>query len=77
VAGWKQVTDAVHQTGGRIFAQLWHVGRISHVDLQPGGVPPLSSSALLAEGVKVFVDPASRGRRPAWAAWCSTACRAR
>ena len=61
VAGWKQVTDAVHQAGGRIFAQLWHVGRISHVDLQPGGVPPLSSSALLAEGVKVFVDPGQQG----------------
>ncbi len=61
VAGWKQVTDAVHQAGGRIFAQLWHVGRISHVDLQPDGVPPLSSSALLAEGVKVFVDPGQQG----------------
>lgn len=61
VAGWKQVTDAVHQAGGRIFAQLWHVGRISHVDLQPGGVQPVSSSALLAEGVKVFVDPEKKG----------------
>lgn len=61
VAGWKLTTDAVHQAGGRIFAQLWHVGRISHVDLQPGGAQPLSSSALLAEGVKVFVDPEKKG----------------
>lgn len=51
----------MHAAGGRIFAQLWHVGRISHVDLQPGGAAPLSSSALLAEGVKVFVDPERKG----------------
>lgn len=36
VAGWKAVTDAVHEARGRIFAQLWHVGRVSHVSLQPG-----------------------------------------
>ena len=36
VAGWRQVTDAVHAAGGRIFAQLWHVGRVSHTSLQPG-----------------------------------------
>jgi len=35
VAGWRRVTDAVHADGGRIVAQLWHVGRISHVSLQP------------------------------------------
>ena len=61
IAGWKLVTDAVHAKGGRIFAQLWHVGRVSHVDLQPGGVPPVSSSALQAEGVKVFVDAQALG----------------
>ncbi|MFX7740038.1 alkene reductase, partial [Acinetobacter baumannii] len=33
VAGWKKITDAVHAKGGRIFLQLWHVGRISHPDL--------------------------------------------
>ena len=38
VAGWRRVTDAVHAEGGRIVIQLWHVGRISHVRLQPGGV---------------------------------------
>lgn len=61
VAGWRGVTDAVHAAGGRIFAQLWHVGRVSHVDLQPNGVAPVSSSALQAEGVKVFVDVAGTG----------------
>ena len=41
--GWKQVTHAVHAAGGKIVVQLWHVGRISHTSLQPGGVaqPPL------------------------------------
>lgn len=61
VAGWRGVTDAVHATGGRIFAQLWHVGRVSHVSLQPGGAAPVSSSPLVAEGVKVFIDPERRG----------------
>lgn len=61
IAGWKLVTDAVHAQGGRMFAQLWHVGRVSHVDLQPGGAQPVSSSALLADGVKVFVDPEGKG----------------
>jgi N-ethylmaleimide reductase len=45
VAGWKKVTDAVHQTGGRIFLQLWHVGRISHPDFL-GGDLPVAPSAL-------------------------------
>ncbi|WMJ69630.1 alkene reductase [Stenotrophomonas sp. 24(2023)] len=61
VAGWRQVTDAVHAAGGRIYAQLWHVGRVSHVALQPGNAAPVSSSALVAEGVKVFVDPTGAG----------------
>ncbi|WP_373806935.1 alkene reductase, partial [Delftia acidovorans] len=51
VAGWKKVTDAVHAAGGKIVAQLWHVGRYSHVDLQPGGVAPVAPSAIKAEGV--------------------------
>ncbi len=53
VAAWRRVTDAVHAAGGRIVVQLWHVGRISHVDLQPGGAAPVSSSARPA-GVKTF-----------------------
>ncbi len=50
VAAWKKVTDAVHAEGGRIVVQLWHVGRISHVSLQPGGQPPVSSTARRAVG---------------------------
>ncbi|KRG69712.1 N-ethylmaleimide reductase [Stenotrophomonas terrae] len=61
VAGWRRVTDAVHTAGGRIVAQLWHVGRVSHVALQPDGAAPVSSSPLVAEGVKVFVDPEGKG----------------
>src|SRR5512139_2622053 len=49
VAGWRRVTDAVHADGGRIVAQLWHVGRISHVSLQPHGQPPVSSTGRRAE----------------------------
>lgn len=44
IAGWKQVTDAVHAAGGRIVVQLWHVGRISLKSLQPGGQQPVSST---------------------------------
>jgi N-ethylmaleimide reductase len=44
VAGWKLVTDAVHKKGGRIVLQLWHVGRISHPTLQPGGALPVAPS---------------------------------
>lgn len=62
IAGWKKVTDAVHKAGGKIFAQLWHVGRrVSHTVLQPGGAAPVSSSAIQAPGVKVFVDVEGRG----------------
>jgi N-ethylmaleimide reductase len=50
VAGWRAITDAVHARGGRIVIQLWHVGRISHVSLQPGGQAPVSSTAVAARG---------------------------
>ena len=50
VAGWSRVTDAVHAAGGRIFVQLWHVGRVSHESFQPDGKPPVSASALPLEG---------------------------
>lgn len=46
VAGWRQVTDRVHAAGGRIFAQIWHVGRMSHSALQPDGGAPVSASAV-------------------------------
>ncbi|MEZ9936086.1 alkene reductase [Vibrio breoganii] len=55
IAGWKKVTDAVHAKDGKIFAQLWHVGRVTHPD-NIGGEQPISSSALKAENVKVFID---------------------
>jgi N-ethylmaleimide reductase len=50
VAGWKHVTDAVHKSGGRIFLQLWHVGRISHPSLQPDGALPVAPSAIAPAG---------------------------
>ncbi len=46
VEGWKRVTRAVHDAGGRIFCQLWHVGRYSHPDFQPRGEPPVAPSAV-------------------------------
>lgn len=46
--GWRHVTTAVHAKGGKIFAQLWHVGRVSHVSIQPNGAAPVSSVARLA-----------------------------
>ncbi len=49
-AGWRLVTDAVHAKGGKILCQLWHVGRISHPSLQPGGVLPVAPSAVKPEG---------------------------
>ncbi len=55
VAGWTLVTEAVHQAGGRIVLQLWHVGRISHPSLQPGGGLPVAPSAIRPEG-KAFTE---------------------
>ena len=63
VAAWRQVTDAVHAAGGKIVVQLWHVGRVSHSDLLPGGQPPVAPSAIAAktktylikDGVGAFV----------------------
>jgi N-ethylmaleimide reductase len=49
IDGWRKVTDAVHAKGGRIFLQLWHVGRVSHVDLQENGAAPVAPSAIRAE----------------------------
>ena len=62
--GWKQVTHAVHEAGGKIVVQLWHVGRVSHHELQPEGGKPVAPSALTAKtktvlfrnGVPTFVD---------------------
>lgn len=64
VEGWKTVTQAVHEKGGRIFLQLWHVGRISHPSLQPDGALPVAPSAIRPqgdamtyEGMQPFVTP--------------------
>lgn len=64
IAGWKRVTDAVHAAGGAIVTQLWHVGRVSHSELQPGKGAPVAPSALRAntktvlivDGKPTFVD---------------------
>lgn len=63
-AAWKQVTDAVHAKGGRIFAQLWHTGRISHPSLLPAGALPVAPSAIkpagqswTGAGLQDFVTP--------------------
>jgi N-ethylmaleimide reductase len=50
IEGWRRVTDAVHARGGKIFLQLWHVGRISHPLLQPDGALPVAPSAVRPEG---------------------------
>ena len=55
IDGWKLVTDKVHEAGGVMFAQLWHVGRVSHPS-NTEGQQPISASAIQAKGVKVFVD---------------------
>lgn len=55
-AGWRLVTDAVHQAGGRIFLQLWHVGRISHSSHQPDGGMPVAPSAITPSGGTFSAD---------------------
>lgn len=50
VAGWRLVTDAVHERGGRIFLQLWHAGRMSHPSMQPGGQLPIAPSPIAVNG---------------------------
>lgn len=59
IAGWKQVTDAVHEAGGRIHAQLWHVGRISRPELQPDGALPVAPSAIKPNGAQTFISAES------------------
>lgn len=54
VAGWRKVTDRVHERGGHIYIQLWHVGRISHTTLQENDGAPVAPSAVRAKS-KTFV----------------------
>jgi N-ethylmaleimide reductase len=63
-AAWTRIVETVHGMSGRIFAQLWHVGRVSHPSLQPGGVLPVAPSAIAPagrlyspEGMRSFVAP--------------------
>ena len=56
VAGWMRVTEAVHRAGGRIFLQLWHMGRISHPSFQPGGGLPVAPSAIAPRSGQVLTD---------------------
>lgn len=64
-AGWRSVTQAVHDAGGVIYVQLWHSGRVSHPSLQPGGRSPLAPSPIQAE-TQVFTpngfEPAAMPR---------------
>lgn len=55
VAGWARVTDAVHREGGKIVIQIWHVGRVSHASLQPGGKAPVAPSAVRANA-KTYIE---------------------
>jgi len=55
IEGWRLVTEAVHQAGGLIFMQLWHVGRISHPSLQPDGMLPVAPSAIAPSG-EAFIE---------------------
>jgi 2,4-dienoyl-CoA reductase-like NADH-dependent reductase (Old Yellow Enzyme family) len=54
IKGWKLVTDSVRSVGGRMFAQLWHVGRVSHTSIQLGGQAPVSSTSKSAKGATAF-----------------------
>jgi len=65
IAGWHNVTEAVHRAGGRIFLQLWHMGRISHPSFQadgglpvaPSAIAPRTGQALTEKGMQPFVTP--------------------
>lgn len=52
IAGWREVTQSVHQRDGLIFLQIWHTGRVSHSSMQPGGGLPVAPSSLSVTGMK-------------------------
>jgi N-ethylmaleimide reductase len=64
MAGWRKVVDAVHAKGARILLQLWHVGRQSHVDLQPNGRAPVAPSAMAAEVRALLASGPAIGSMP-------------
>lgn len=61
VEGWRLITDAVHQAGGLIFLQLWHVGRISHPALQPDNMLPVAPSAIKPSGMAFIENERGEG----------------
>ena len=56
-AGWKKITDVVHANGGKIFAQLWHCGRISNSALHADRSPPAGVSAIAAKAKTYIPGP--------------------
>lgn len=56
IAGWRKVTDAVHEEGSRIFLQLWHVGRVSHSKIQVDNALPVAPSALAVTDGQAFTE---------------------
>jgi len=70
IEGWRLVTQAVHDAGGLIFLQLWHVGRISHPLLQPDNMLPVAPSAIKPSG-EAFVTTKMASRH-----WCRSRLRA-
>ncbi len=61
IAGWRTVSDAVHAEGGRIFLQLWHVGRVSHPSFQPNGALPVAPTAMPVPGKTFIIDENGNG----------------
>lgn len=61
IAGWRKVADAVHEEGGRIVMQLWHVGRVSHPVFQPGGAAPVAPSEMAVPGKTFIIDAEGNG----------------
>ncbi len=61
IEGWKQVTQGVHSAGGKIVAQIWHVGRISHTTLQPHGGQPVAPSAITAKSKTYIINDDGTG----------------
>jgi N-ethylmaleimide reductase len=62
IDGWKLTTDAVHQAGGKIFLQLWHVGRVSSAKVN--GLQPIAPSALIAKDTKVYIFDGANNNIP-------------
>lgn len=62
IEGWKLTTDAVHQAGGKIFLQLWHVGRVSSAKVN--GLQPIAPSALIAKDTKVYIFDGANNNIP-------------